>query len=445
MQTNPAVALFILVKRRCALGARALAGLRLALIFGAVLTFRAGAQVTNASTSTDWRDDEKNAVVVRELNKAYAQLPFSFSYNGVLDERPFELTWTTGRSTPLAWKGGVAGIIGDDVILTGGMWMPGRLNRAYAYSVKTGSYREIPAPPYETAYTQGAYDGQKLYVVGGRSAGRHVSALSRAGSGEWKWEALPSLPEQEGRGRWVAVSQVDPGHWLFLVSGHPTGTQSEVRDQPALACWRLALDKPGARWEPMAPYPGGPRAVHSAAVARGKLYVFGGSHPNPVMRAVFVHLVKSYGLFDTPFLGVPEYRDAYRYDPRTDRWDRLRDLPFGMSGGAGVVLQDRYILLMGSSGKRTHRVGKTDRAGLVQMSAKGEAAPHIDPEWTGYDDVILCYDIEKDNYARLGVMMYGVATCPWVTDGKRLYGFGGEPMHRYNENTENVLQIADIQ
>lgn len=39
----------------------------------------------------------------------------------------------------------------------------------------------------------------------------------------------------------------------------------------------------------------------------------------------------------------------------------------------------------------------------------------------------------------------GVATCPWVTDGEHIYGFGGEPAHGYNNSTENVLQIGAVQ
>jgi hypothetical protein len=42
-------------------------------------------------------------------------------------------------------------------------------------------------------------------------------------------------------------------------------------------------------------------------------------------------------------------------------------------------------------------------------------------------------------------MPYGVATCHWVFDGERVYGFGGEPAHGYNLNTENVAQIGTIQ
>jgi hypothetical protein len=43
-------------------------------------------------TSTEWRDDEKNLIVVRDLNRAYARLPFSREYDGVLDHCPFALT-----------------------------------------------------------------------------------------------------------------------------------------------------------------------------------------------------------------------------------------------------------------------------------------------------------------------------------------------------------------
>jgi hypothetical protein len=93
-------------------------------------------------------------------------------------------------------------------------------------------------------------------------------------------------------------------------------------------------------------------------------------------------------------------------------------------------LEDRYVLLMGSADVPTYRVGR----------AQGRK----DPFWIGYGDRILCYDVERDNYAHVGVMPYGVATSPWVSDGTRLFSFGGEPAHSYNLNTENVLQIATM-
>jgi hypothetical protein len=68
----------------------------------------------------------------------------------------------------------------------------------------------------------------------------------------------------------------------------------------------------------------------------------------------------------------------------------------------------------------------------------------LDQYWTGYDDTILCYDIEKDNYSRVGVMLYGVSSWNWALVGDRIYGFGGEPYHGFNGNKETVLQIGTV-
>jgi hypothetical protein len=406
-----------------------------------VCQIRADAE-TGQKTSMEWRDDERNAGIVRLLNQAYSRLPFSREYEGVSDTCPFQLTWAVGSNLPVAWKGGVAGILGDQIALAGGLWMPDRRNLAYAYEIRGQSYKPIPPPPFETAYTQGTCDGERLYLVGGRSAGRNVAALSRTKDGGWRWSTLATLPEAEGQGRWLAAVATVPGKWLFLLSGHPTGTPSELRTTGQLPDYRLRLDLPDARWEPMAAYPGGPRALIQAAMVRGKVYAFGGSHPDPVMRQIHRDLVDNLGVPDpgkgtprhainAPYAGVPNYRDACCYDPAADRWQPIRSTPFPVAAGAPVVLDDRYVLLMGSADVRTFRIGK----------AKGSN----DPYWRGYGDRILCYDVEKDTYSHAGVMVYGVATSPWVTDGRRVYGFGGEPAHGYNENTENVLQIGLIE
>lgn len=385
--------------------------------------------------TTEWRDDDKNLPLVRELNRAYAHLPFSREYKGVLDTCPFELRWTVGPNLPVAWKGGVAGLLGDMIVMVGGLWMPCRRNLAYAYHISQQTYTTIPPPPFETAYTQGACDGQHLYIVGGRAAGPQVARLSRTADGTWECSLLPSLPESETRGRWLATAAVSAGLWLYFLTGHPTGTPSENRTRPALADWRLRLDHPNMAWEPMAPYPGGARSLVSSAVVGENLYVFGGSLADPAMRTIYNSLRAEVGLvsephFAIPYNGVPNYRDAYRYDPTTDTWRPLRSLPFPMIAGSALPVTEGYILLMGSADVTTQRVGK----------AVGPA----DATWRGYGDVILCYDIEQDNYSRVGVMPYGVATCPWVYDGDRVFGLGGEPAHGMNENTENVAQIGTL-
>ena len=401
------------------------------------------------TTKTEWRDDVENLKVVEKINRAYARIPFSQEVEGVLDERALKLSWSVGPNLPFPWKGGVAGRIGDDIVLAGGLWMPDRANRAFSYHLPTRQFSPIPSPPFETAYTQGACDGTSLYIVGGRSAGRNVARLSRAPSGKWQWVALPSLPEAEGAGRWVGTSAVLADQWLVLVAGHPTGTPFETRDAKSLPDYRLRLNQADARWERMAPYPGSRRSLMPGAVVGGSLYVFGGAIPDPELRRVYLDLIEDHGLTNAPYKGCHDYRDSYRYDFSADRWHRVKSLPFPMAAGKAVPMRDRYILLMGSQHvNRPTRVGKTLTTQNLKMEAGGKKTSPVEtivPFWTGYDDRVLCYDVKLDNYFRVGVMLYGVATSSWVSDGQHIYGLGGEPFHSFNFNTENVLQIGTLQ
>jgi hypothetical protein len=446
------------------------------------------------TTSTEWRDDAANLDLTQKLNEAYVHLPFSREYEGVLDECPVRLSWAFGPNLPVAWKGGAAGVIDGRIVLAGGLWMPGRSVLAYAYDPQAQTYEPLPPPPFSPEYTQGVAWNNQLYLVSGRGAQGRVAALTPSppegergetrgcgvvglwgcedlttspphhlttspphhltmtpphhdttspvtshqspvtpegagmGVADWQWTDLPPLPEPAGR--WLAAVQVLDGKWLVIFAGDPSGTSSEQRTAPALPDWRLRLDAPEAGWEPMAAYPGGVRALVASAVVGGQLYAFGGSHPEPTMRRLFLELSKQYNLPIVPYNGVPQYRDAYRYDAGANQWSPLRRLPFPMSGGAGVPYQDRYVLILGTTETKTSRVGQ---------------AKWGDPRfWHGYNDVILCYDTVQDNYSRVGVMPYGVATCPWLRIGDTLYGFGGEPCHGFNDNTENVLQIGTI-
>jgi N-acetylneuraminic acid mutarotase len=282
--------------------------------------------------------------------------------------------------------------------------MTKRLNMTLAYDVESQTYETLPSPPERPAYSQGACDGENLYVVGGRSSKRNVYRLSRDETGNWMWSSLPPLPPGDEAGRWLGSVGIVPGKWLLLVGGicgFPPGVGSAAGG-PKAPDWRLRLDKPDAQWEPMAEYPAGSKHLTIGAMAGGKFYVFGG----------------------TP--GMVVNRHAFCYDPETDTWSAIKELPLPRSGGSSVVLDDRYILLMGS--------GRTD-----SIRYGGAAGG-----WTGYSDEILGYDIVKDNYFRVGNLLYGIATSPWVQVGDRVYSFGGEPQHNINENTENVLQIGTL-
>jgi hypothetical protein len=192
----------------------------------------------------------KNLAAVREINRAFARLPFSRDYEGV--SRPSAARPLLGGRPKHAdrLEGGRDAIFKDEIVIAGGLWMPGRKNLAYVYNTTTGQYRPIPAPPYETAYTQGVQGEKFLYLLGGRSAGRKNAKLGKGTDGCWSWTQLEPLPEAEGKGRWLASAGIVPGRWLFLVAGHPTGSPSEIRDRDALPDWRIRLDRPGSRRNP---------------------------------------------------------------------------------------------------------------------------------------------------------------------------------------------------
>jgi len=405
--------------------------------------------LTKTNTNTAWRNDDANLDVVRQLNRAYARIPFSQEYEGVLDECPMQLHWSVGPNLPFPWKGGIAGLIDDEVLLAGGLWMPDRCNKAYSYNLATSVYSEVPPPPFDTELTQGACDGESLFLIGGCAAGRSVARLCRSASGKWKWRLIPDLPKEPNNGRLVATAAIIPGQWLFLVSGYPVGTTFDKRDAESLPNWRLRLDEPNAQWERMAPYPGEARGLMPGAVTNGALFVFGGAIPDAALREIYSDLIVHHELTIGPYKGCHDYRDSYRYDPSNDDWKPIRSLPFPMAGGNAVAIRNRYVLLLGSQHVNLPtRVGTSQRLQSLTRETAGrraDSAQEIVPFWTGYDDRILCYDTLLDNYSRVGAMLYGVTISSWIAGGMKVYGFGGEPFHSHNNNTENVLQIGTLE
>jgi len=116
------------------------------------------------STSTEWRNDEANLEVVRQFNQALEYIPFSSEHEGVLDQCPFRIDWSVGPNLPMSWKGGISGVFGSEIVLTGGGWEDGRAH-TFSYDTKTAQYRDIAPAPVVTGFTQGAADERHVYLV----------------------------------------------------------------------------------------------------------------------------------------------------------------------------------------------------------------------------------------------------------------------------------------
>jgi N-acetylneuraminic acid mutarotase len=230
--------------------------------------------------------------------------------------------WTAGP--PLA---GVrdeprAAVIGDMAYLVGGVTAltrsaDGRLlvtpsDSVTRFDPRTGAYTELaPLPRPLNHVGVVAHDGQ-LYVLGGY--GRRVDAetsraLYRYDPAGDRWTRLPDLPTPL-----AAMAAGVIGDRLIVAGG--------AHDQAPLD-ETYAFDFERQRWSRLADMHS--RREHvGEAVLGGRLYVFGGRAPGSLA-------------VDT----------AERYDPASDRWERLPAMPVPSGGLAAVAAEGEAIAIGG--------------------------------------------------------------------------------------------------
>lgn len=117
--------------------------------------------------------------------------------------------------------------------------------------------------------------------------------------------------------------------WLYVYGGHAVTTHQYATDSVVGTFQRLKLDG-GTAWEPL---PGGIPVQGLALVAhQGKLYRIGGMQPRnqPGEKTNNVSVA-----------------DCARFDPATNKWEPLPDLPEGRSSHDAVVVGDRLVVVGG--------------------------------------------------------------------------------------------------
>jgi hypothetical protein len=226
---------------------------------------------------------------------------------------------------------------------------------------------------------------------GCRPIGGNVTRLTRSAAGEWNWAILPPLPA--GAARDGGVAGLVDDEWLVVTGGSNAeeGTETATShlnvgglDPPdvstAVPGYRLQLKREGGvltavgGWVKMAPHPSDYQTTHGVTLLVGGVlgrswYQFGGQSVDANRTAafnaithvcdgvvgcsVFPHTDSDGGLFLS--------RDAYRYDVDTDTWTKIAMLPQAVVGGGqqAVAIDDRHLLLMGSSQQDSFRVGKS--------------------------------------------------------------------------------------
>jgi hypothetical protein len=192
-----------------------------------------------------------------------------------------------------------------------------------------GWLKRAPMPTPRGGGGKAVIDG-KIYVAGGRPPGGH--AFEAYDPATDKWEKLPDMPTQRNHLAMVALN----GKVVVAGGRFGPGAMGERTDIVEI------YDPRTRRWSRGAPLPA-PRGGITGAALAGCMFVFGGEgEPKHVL-----------GL--TP--------NTYGYDPRSDRWTKLPDLPIAVHGlkgsaviGGRIFLPGGGITLGGNSGTNAMQV-----------------------------------------------------------------------------------------
>jgi N-acetylneuraminic acid mutarotase len=234
-------------------------------------------------------------------------------------------SWTTRATSPIP-RSEALGLAAD-----GKLYVFGGFNvslqataRSDVYEPTSNSWRRISDMPEALTHTPLVRDGDTIWFIGGFLGDHPGPSINRVWvysiSGD-SWRAGPPLPAPVGAGTAAIV-----GRTLHAIGGtnRQNGQYSDVTSHYA-----LDLDNPSAGWRSLAALPVARNHLGGIAL-NGKIYVIGGQSN-----------------------GAENSTNTARvdvYDPATDRWSRIADMPRGLGHiTASVLPYNGRIIVIGGS------------------------------------------------------------------------------------------------
>lgn len=178
----------------------------------------------------------------------------------------------------------------------------------------------------------------------------------------------------------------------------------------------LDLSRLDDGWTTLPPWPGDPRGVAVGVAQDGRFHLISGRSQDSEGAWRF-------------------HRDAYAYDPRRGRWERIADLPWCVTAGLAFPVGRHEVLVVGGD-------KDIDRWNLIEThSALRNAAPEGSAEWNAHNDVVtwlfdhhtgfntelLSYDTRRNSWRMVGHFPGSPpATAPAVLWGDQLVVVSGE-------------------
>lgn len=372
-------------------------------------------------------------------------------------------TWSAGPSMPQGMQDNGGGLIDNHLVMVGGFcggyeddWKPGKyprgfLRKGWALDLTREEQGWFELPDFPGIARQGMCGisvNNDLYLWGGFSYTEPYCftdgyKLSRREE-EWRWQELPPLPWPQGS---VGVCSIDSKIYLF--SGHDYDAENlYVETDRTGKIERLGArllmfdtDTPQVGWAELPQCPGTARCMSGVAAVGGKVYAIGGYG---IKQAALQKAAKS-GRADAYEGSHTNHNvvDSWRFDPVTNTWERLRDMPVSVAGfpQGQLVYDDRYILLPcgfqmetilnpdGTVRPKYGRPSKVDRSGWKMhpflAADEGRRAGYFNHFWV--------YDTKTGLYGTATMLPYDDHGPPTYVIGDTVYLFPGETASFYWE------------
>jgi N-acetylneuraminic acid mutarotase len=289
--------------------------------------------------------------------------------------------WQELPSSPVDQDEPRVAAVGGVVYIVGGLEQkrPGvrltSVDTFTSYDTQRRTYTRLHPLPMRIDHPALVSVGGHVYMIGGYHDGRPLDVAYRYAPATETWTELAPMPT--ARGALAAAAIGDRIYAVGGVAGH-IKYESDIRitSSPTLEIYDVRTNTWSSGSAPLV-------ATHHAGAAAlgGRVYVIGGRRPGDISLDV-----------------------AQRYDPATNRWQRLRRLPYG-SGGLQSV----------SDGRRVIAIGGGD-------SWESWVTPAV---WA-YDPASMRWDRLAD--LRVGRHGHGattVGTTAYVFGGSPCQGFGG--------------------
>ena len=366
--------------------------------------------------------------------------------------------WREGPEYPMGIQDSVCGVLGGKFVSAGGFTRhPKDILKSYPDAFGGGPsgftrlafafdpahedagwarIADIPGPARQGA--AGVEVGDSLYAIGGFSYSEPLSYREgwRLTGPALTWSPLPDLPWPVCEASAVAI-----GSRIYLLCAAdyfkaPGDADADFHSQlgrngdpVGSALLMLDTEHLDAGWKRLADMPGVPKFDAAVAAVGGRVYVLGGiySPTGKVGAGSYSDGAASYHYFNAV--------DSWVYDPPSDAWTRLPDMPDGANRRA-LAVGDRTILLI--SGYKYPQTWLLDGTRREAYDAEEKKL-----DWKAFfQTTVLAYDTQTGQLAPAAPLLERTSWPGGAILGDTVFTVGGEGGRLWHPATFQIGKVA---